>query len=97
MHSIASRFDTYAGVLTSSNRERQMSEKSSSDGSRRKFLKSALKTSLGCGAFLAPSSWRDPFPVQVQLTRDDWMKNLGSLPLIYQPGKAGYTTPAARF
>jgi hypothetical protein len=33
-----------------------VSEKSSSDGSRRKFLKSALKTSLGCGAFLAPSS-----------------------------------------
>jgi CubicO group peptidase (beta-lactamase class C family) len=29
-----------------------------------------------------------PFPAQMQLTPDEWMKNLGSLPLIYQPGQS---------
>jgi CubicO group peptidase (beta-lactamase class C family) len=29
-----------------------------------------------------------PFPVQMQLTPDEWTKNLGSLPLIYQPGES---------
>jgi CubicO group peptidase (beta-lactamase class C family) len=29
-----------------------------------------------------------PFPAQMQLTPDEWMKNLGSLPLIYQPGES---------
>jgi CubicO group peptidase (beta-lactamase class C family) len=29
-----------------------------------------------------------PFPAQMPLTQDEWMKNLGSLPLIYQPGES---------
>jgi CubicO group peptidase (beta-lactamase class C family) len=29
-----------------------------------------------------------PFPAQMPLTPDEWMKNLGSLPLAYQPGES---------
>jgi CubicO group peptidase (beta-lactamase class C family) len=29
-----------------------------------------------------------PFPAQMQLTPDEWMKNLGGLPSIYQPGES---------
>lgn len=66
-----------------------------------------LTFTAGCGMLLAPP---DSLPIQRALTAamgadgppqpgsstspDDWIRRLGSVPLVHQPGSAGCTTPA---